>query len=212
MTKPSPGAWMSCDYREPGSWAAGYHTGRDWANTYGSPVVATRAGKVVGTGWAGDYGIQVVVESDRIRHYYNHLDTYVVGTGDHVEQGQRLGSVGTTGNSTGPHVHYEERVAPYGYHDHREPQWDDDDEPDPPPAEPEQLLEGVIDMAANTVVLFQYEGGWYEADLIAGVYRGFGTEADFNDRQYVLRKMGVPFAIWDEGSVGNPRAFGLQVA
>lgn len=130
MTRPSPGAYMSCEYRVPGSWAAGYHTGRDWANPHGSPVVATRAGTVVAAGWQGDYGNQLVIETEGIRHYYNHLARFVAGYGDTVAQGQVVGVMGDTGNATGPHVHYEERTygsSGYGYNDHREPLWDGDD-------------------------------------------------------------------------------------
>jgi murein DD-endopeptidase MepM/ murein hydrolase activator NlpD len=122
----------------PGSWAAGYHTGEDYSThgVIGVRVNATRAGVVIGTGnvWGDSYGKTVVVESDGIRHGYCHLSSIKVGGGDRVDIGQKLGESGNTGNSTGPHLHYEERRNPYAYADHRDPQfshqaWEDDDVP-----------------------------------------------------------------------------------
>jgi murein DD-endopeptidase MepM/ murein hydrolase activator NlpD len=135
---PIPGYAVTTPFGVPGSWSAGYHTGEDYS-THGQTgvrVEATRAGVVVEVGdvWGPSYGKQVVVESDGIRHGYCHLASIAVGAGDRVEAGDKLGGSGNTGNSTGPHLHYEERRAPYAYADHREPQfshqaWEDDDVP-----------------------------------------------------------------------------------
>jgi hypothetical protein len=135
---PLPGFVVTTPFGVPGSWAAGYHTGEDYSThgVTGCRVQATRAGKVVGTGnvWGDSYGKTVVVESDGIRHGYCHLASIKVEQGQHVDIGDKLGGSGNTGNSTGPHLHYEERRSPYAYDDHREPQyshqaWEDDDVP-----------------------------------------------------------------------------------
>jgi murein DD-endopeptidase MepM/ murein hydrolase activator NlpD len=124
-TSPVPGRGVTTPFGRPGSlWAAGYHTGDDYAAPVGTRVVATRAGRVIAAGWntwGAAYGQQVIVETDGIRHLYAHLSSLSVRTGDRVALGQELGRVGVTGNTTGPHCHYEERRAPYGYFDHRRP-------------------------------------------------------------------------------------------
>lgn len=134
MAAPMADHAVTTPYGKPGDWAAGYHTGEDYSthgNT-GVPVTATKSGKVVGTGnvWGSDYGKTVVVESDGIRHGYCHLSSIAVASGDHVDVGDRIGASGNTGNSTGPHLHYEERRSPYGYHDHRAPCYSEDGDDD----------------------------------------------------------------------------------
>ena len=111
----------------PGSWAAGRHTGED----YGSPgvdgarVVATADGTVRHAGyggWGTAYGMHVVVDHGAgVQAGYMHLRQTVVRNGQAVGAGQLLGYVGSTGNSTGPHLHYEERTSPYRYGDDRRP-------------------------------------------------------------------------------------------
>jgi hypothetical protein len=124
-TSPVPGRSITTPFGREGSfWAAGYHTGDDYAAPIGTRVQATRAGRVVGAGWnilGAAYGRQVIVETDGIRHLYAHLSRVSVSAGQNVAQGQKLGEVGDTGNVTGPHLHYEERRSPYGYYDHRRP-------------------------------------------------------------------------------------------
>lgn len=79
--------------------------------------------------------------------------------------------------------------------------------------EPGWLLEGVIDMAANTVVFFVHADTWFEADLIAGTYRAFSSHDTLVDRRHVLGKAGVPWINWEDGApVGNPDAFGVLVS
>ncbi len=121
---PVPGHRITTPFGRAGSWAAGYHTGDDYAAPTGTRVVATRAGRVVhaGTGgWGAAYGIHVIVETGRVRHLYAHLSRTSVRAGASVGAGQELGRVGSTGRSTGPHLHYEERTSPFGYYDHRRP-------------------------------------------------------------------------------------------
>ncbi|MBA2466973.1 MAG: M23 family metallopeptidase [Sphingomonas sp.] len=86
------------------------HSGVDVSASWGSPIVAAADGRVVGAGWNGGHGRQV-----RIRHRsgletsYSHLSGVVADLGAGVRQGQLIGYVGSTGFSTGPHLHYEVR-------------------------------------------------------------------------------------------------------
>ncbi|AOI98029.1 M23 family metallopeptidase [Burkholderia sp. LA-2-3-30-S1-D2] len=99
----------------PLSQAMAFHTGVDLAAPSGTPVNAAADGVVsfVGTD-PGGYGHYVIVDhADGYSTYYAHLSAYARGlkTGETVKQGQRLGSVGMTGAATGPHLHFEVRVA-----------------------------------------------------------------------------------------------------
>ncbi len=127
IASPVPGRGITTPFGRPGSfWAAGYHTGDDYATPTGTQVVSTRAGRIIHAGWGGwgqAYGLHVIVDSGSVRHLYAHLSRLSVSVGQSVNQGTRLGSSGATGNVTGPHVHYEERVSPYGYFNHRRPQF-----------------------------------------------------------------------------------------
>jgi hypothetical protein len=123
---PVPGYKITTPFGKPGSWAAGYHTGDDYASPTGTKVVATRAGVVKAKSWSywgSAYGLHVVIETNGVRHLYAHLSAASVSVGQTVAKGQKVGAVGSTGNSTGPHLHYEERVSPYGYSNHRNPQF-----------------------------------------------------------------------------------------
>lgn len=92
-------------------WAAGVHTGLDFAAPAGTPVVASAGGRVTRAGHAGPYGRLVVVDHGGMSTYYAHLSSVSVAVGDTVEAGQRLGAVGATGNATGPHLHFEVRSS-----------------------------------------------------------------------------------------------------
>ena len=87
------------------------HAGEDLAAPEGTPVVAALSGRVVSSGLAGGYGLAVEVEHQRPlrRTLYGHLSELYVKTGDRVRQGEVLGRVGSTGLSTGPHLHFELR-------------------------------------------------------------------------------------------------------
>jgi murein DD-endopeptidase MepM/ murein hydrolase activator NlpD len=90
---------------------ADFHTGQDFARSQGSPVTAVSTGVVVYTGWSGGYGNLVRVRhANGVESWYAHLSTIDVQAGDEVGAGDRLGAVGSTGNSTGPHLHLEIRV------------------------------------------------------------------------------------------------------
>jgi murein DD-endopeptidase MepM/ murein hydrolase activator NlpD len=86
------------------------HTGVDLAAPMGTPIVAT-AGGVVGTaGWTGGYGLMVAVENGGgLETRYAHMSRILVLPGSQVRAGDVLGYVGSTGRSTGPHLHYEMR-------------------------------------------------------------------------------------------------------
>ncbi|MET0250699.1 MAG: M23 family metallopeptidase [Novosphingobium sp.] len=87
------------------------HAGIDLAAPAGSPVVATAAGTVSTADWAGGYGLLVAVEHGGGRQTrYAHLSKLNVAAGQRVRQGQVIGFVGSTGRSTGPHLHYETRI------------------------------------------------------------------------------------------------------
>lgn len=88
------------------------HSGLDLAAPTGTPVVTTAAGEVVASGWAGGYGLKVQVRhEDGTETYYAHLSTASVEVGDVVAAGEQLGEVGSTGNSSGPHLHLEVRLG-----------------------------------------------------------------------------------------------------
>ncbi|MER8004314.1 transglycosylase family protein [Streptomyces sp. NPDC094149] len=101
-------------YHVPGSsWSKGYHTGVDFPVPTGTSVKAVAAGEVVTAGWGGSYGYQVVIRhSDGRYTQYGHLSAISVRAGQSVSPGQRIGRSGSTGNATGPHLHFEVRTGP----------------------------------------------------------------------------------------------------
>jgi len=97
-----------------GSWIM--HSGRDLAAPEGTPVVAALAGRVVSSGPAGGYGLAIEIEHGGIlrRTLYGHLSELYVREGARVSQGEVIGRVGSTGLSTGPHLHFEMRIPQDG--------------------------------------------------------------------------------------------------
>ncbi len=86
------------------------HHGVDYAAPYGFPVYSVADGRVVYAGWMGGYGKVVIVKhGNGFETRYAHLSKILVGRGYHVMQGQTVGLVGSTGLSTGPHLHFEVR-------------------------------------------------------------------------------------------------------
>jgi murein DD-endopeptidase MepM/ murein hydrolase activator NlpD len=86
------------------------HTGLDFAAPTGAPVVSVANGTVRSTEYAGAYGNRVIVAlEDGTEVWYCHLNSFSVSAGETVTGGQQLGTVGSTGNSTGPHLHLEVR-------------------------------------------------------------------------------------------------------
>jgi secretion/DNA translocation related TadE-like protein len=92
-------------------WASGRHTGLDFAADPGVPVLAAAGGRVTAAGPAGRYGNLVVIDHAGVVTYYAHLSAVTVVVGDIVEAGRQVGAVGSTGNATGPHLHFEVRVG-----------------------------------------------------------------------------------------------------
>jgi murein DD-endopeptidase MepM/ murein hydrolase activator NlpD len=112
---PAPGAPMSEAYGVVNSeYAAGYHTGTDFAVDAGTDVLAVGDGTVVSADRQTCYGNTVVVELPDGRYaLYAHLSAFEVTAGQQVRAGQRVARSGDTGNSTGPHLHFEIRTADY---------------------------------------------------------------------------------------------------
>ncbi len=91
-----------------GYWSGGVHTGLDFACPSGTDVSAAASGTVVEAGYDGAYGNRVVIEhEDGYTTTYNHLSDIDVSVGQEVSTGDHIGDVGTTGNVTGPHLHFE---------------------------------------------------------------------------------------------------------
>jgi murein DD-endopeptidase MepM/ murein hydrolase activator NlpD len=84
------------------------HAGLDLAASYGSPIVAAADGRVASAGWSGGYGNLVrISHAGGLQTMYGHMSRIVARSGEMVRQGQLIGYVGSTGLSTGPHLHYE---------------------------------------------------------------------------------------------------------
>ncbi|MFF7990225.1 M23 family metallopeptidase [Kitasatospora xanthocidica] len=93
-------------------YAAGYHTGVDFAVSPGTPLLAVGNATVVSAGWDGAYGKEVVLRlADGRFAQYAHMSSLAVSAGQRVAAGQRIGLSGSTGNSTGPHLHFEIRTS-----------------------------------------------------------------------------------------------------
>jgi murein DD-endopeptidase MepM/ murein hydrolase activator NlpD len=87
------------------------HEGIDFGCPSGTPVAAAAAGTVVSAGWSNGYGNLVLVDHGSIVTAYAHNSRFTVGAGDRVAAGQTIALSGSTGRSTGPHVHFEVRVG-----------------------------------------------------------------------------------------------------
>jgi murein DD-endopeptidase MepM/ murein hydrolase activator NlpD len=87
------------------------HEGVDIAAPTGTPIWAAAAGTVIYAGWLGGYGNLVVVDhGNGLATAYGHASAILVAVGQSVSQGETIALVGSTGNSTGPHLHFEVRV------------------------------------------------------------------------------------------------------
>ncbi|MGW7516119.1 peptidoglycan DD-metalloendopeptidase family protein [Streptomyces sp. NPDC054796] len=104
---------LSAGFASSGSRWSQLHTGQDFAVPTGTPVRAVGPGTVVSTGCGDAFGNQIVLRhEDGYYTQYAHLSLLQVRDGDRVRAGQRIGLSGNTGNSTGPHLHFEVRVTP----------------------------------------------------------------------------------------------------
>lgn len=96
--------------KDPFTGEGSFHPGLDISTRRHEPVLATAEGVVVKSGWSGDYGKEVeIAHSTGYVTIYGHLDEVLVKEGQRVLRGEKLGLVGSTGRSTGPHLHYEVR-------------------------------------------------------------------------------------------------------
>ena len=98
-----------------------FHSGLDIGGDYGLPIHAAQSGIVIEAGWIGGYGNTIMIEhGNGIVTLYGHNESLAVGVGQHVNQGDVIAYCGSTGNSTGPHCHFEVRlggepVSPWDY-------------------------------------------------------------------------------------------------
>ena len=87
------------------------HKGIDIAATRGTPILATASGTVTFAGWSSGYGYLVKIDhGNGVETYYGHCSKLYVSAGDTVEAGEQIAAVGSTGNSTGNHLHFEIRL------------------------------------------------------------------------------------------------------
>ena len=113
VANPIPGASLTSGFgvrRDPLLRRPAHHSGVDFRAVQGSPVRAAGAGRVVKAGWNGGYGRMVEIDhGNGLTTRYAHLSRILVREGDEVADGDIVGRVGTSGRSTGPHLHYEVR-------------------------------------------------------------------------------------------------------
>jgi murein DD-endopeptidase MepM/ murein hydrolase activator NlpD len=85
-----------------------WHDGTDYPAAYGTPILATADGKVIRAGWDSEYGNLIeLIHQNGVVTRYAHAQELLVKPGDYVKKSQVIAKVGSTGRSTGPHVHYE---------------------------------------------------------------------------------------------------------
>jgi murein DD-endopeptidase MepM/ murein hydrolase activator NlpD len=110
MALPIVNGKITTAYKKKGKmWSKGYHTGIDMAVPIGTEVVAVADGKIEPANWGKSYGIQAVQKVEGGWVIYAHLSKLEVKAGDKVVKGQKIGLSGNTGNSSGPHLHFEMR-------------------------------------------------------------------------------------------------------
>ncbi len=89
-----------------------FHAGIDIGAPMGAPVVAAGSGTIVSSGWMGGYGKTITIQHNGVQQtLYGHLSEIFVQAGQTIERGTVIGRVGSTGNSTGPHLHFENRMS-----------------------------------------------------------------------------------------------------
>ncbi|NLU65742.1 M23 family metallopeptidase [Streptomyces sp. HNM0574] len=117
FVSPIAGSYVSTGYQaSSGLWSSGSHTGIDFHAGIGTSVRSVAAGEVVEAGNGGAYGNNVVIKhNDGTYTQYGHLSSIEVSVGQSVTSGQEIALSGNTGNTTGPHLHFEARTgADYG--------------------------------------------------------------------------------------------------
>ena len=114
VARPLPGSEMTSNYgsrRDPFLGSLAFHAGIDFRSPTGTDVRPTAPGVITNAGWAGSYGNMVEIDhGGGLVTRYGHLSRITCAVGDKVTTGTVIGEVGSTGRSTGPHLHYETRV------------------------------------------------------------------------------------------------------
>ena len=113
---------VTCEYKRKGNWAAGWHTGIDMVCD-NDKIYSSCDGEVTRTGWDDSYGNFIVVKNnaDGKYHWFCHLSKIKVSKGIKVSRTSVIGIMGSTGNSTGKHLHFEIRNASNKYADNSNP-------------------------------------------------------------------------------------------
>ena len=113
---------VTCEYKRKGNWAAGWHTGIDMVCD-NDKIYSSCDGEVTRTGWDDSYGNFIVVKNnaDGKYHWFCHLSKINVSKGAKVTRTSVIGIMGSTGNSTGKHLHFEIRNASNKYADNSNP-------------------------------------------------------------------------------------------
>ena len=112
---------VTCEYKRKGNWAAGWHTGIDLVSD-NTNISSSCDGTVYKTGWDNSYGNYIVVKnSDGKYHWFCHLSKINVSKGNKVTRTSVIGIMGSTGNSTGRHLHFEIRNTSNKYGDTSNP-------------------------------------------------------------------------------------------
>ena len=112
--KPSSSGMITSSYgyrRDPFTGGGAMHSGIDFKGPLGQPILAAAGGKVTHAGWKSGYGKAVeITHGNGLMTRYAHLSRIGVTAGQKIEQGQQLGAMGSTGRSTGTHLHFEVRL------------------------------------------------------------------------------------------------------
>ena len=108
FSRPTYGT-ITARYGSGGSrWSSGRHTGLDIAGPVGTPISAADSGRVSFAGWKGSYGYMVILNhGNGYETYYAHCSKLLVSVGETVSKGDVIAKMGSTGNSTGSHCHFE---------------------------------------------------------------------------------------------------------
>ena len=112
MASPIKDGKITTAYKKLGKmWSKGYHTGVDYACKEGTDILAVADGTVTSANWGKSYGTQIVqkIDGQNVWVIYAHLSKSLVKAGDKVTKGQMIAESGNTGNSSGPHLHFEAR-------------------------------------------------------------------------------------------------------
>ncbi|SEG88279.1 Murein DD-endopeptidase MepM and murein hydrolase activator NlpD, contain LysM domain [Actinacidiphila yanglinensis] len=111
---PTTGYKLGAGYAQAGPHWIHKHSGQDFVVNSGTTVRAAHGGTVVTAGWGGAYGNNIVIKNgSHLYTQYGHLSHIGVHVGEHVNTAEKIGLSGSTGNSTGPHLHFEVRTTPY---------------------------------------------------------------------------------------------------